>query len=81
MKNIIIFYLKIFIFGGKIFSICEYACFRNGMCDLPKVYKFTFLLVFSVEMAPKTKGGKERRSKKENVNPSQGGRTVMVRSP
>ena len=33
---------------------------------VPKVYKFTFLLVFSVEMAPKTKGGKEKRSKKEN---------------
>ena len=23
------FYLKFFIFGGKVFSIIEYACFRN----------------------------------------------------
>ena len=29
MKNIRIFYLKIFIFGGKIFSTFEQACFRN----------------------------------------------------
>ena len=30
MKNILIFYPKIFIFfGGKIFSILEWACFRN----------------------------------------------------
>ena len=34
----------------------------------------------STEMAPKTKGGKGKRSKKEKVDPSQGGRTVMVRS-
>ena len=25
------FYLKIFIFGGKIFSIFKQACFRNGV--------------------------------------------------
>ena len=30
MKNIRMFYLKIFIFGGKIFSVFEEACFRNG---------------------------------------------------
>ena len=29
MKNIRIFYLKSFIFGGKIFSIFEKACFCN----------------------------------------------------
>ena len=28
-NNIRIFYLNIFIFGGKIFSIFEWACFRN----------------------------------------------------
>ena len=31
MKNIRTFYLKTFIFGGKIFNIFELACFRNGM--------------------------------------------------
>ena len=46
-----------------------------------KVYNFRFLLVFSVKMAPKTKGGQGKRSKKENVDQSQGGRTVMVQSP
>ena len=36
MKNIRIFYLKIFIFfSGKIFSIFEKACFRNGIYSLP----------------------------------------------
>ena len=46
---------------------------------VPKVY-FTFLLVLLVEMAPKTKVGKGKRSKKENVDPSQGGCMVMVHS-
>ena len=35
--------------------------------------------VFSVEMAPKAKRGDGKRYKKENVYPSQGGCTVMVR--
>ena len=48
---------------------------------VPKVYNFTFLLVLSVKMALKTKGGKGKRSKKVNVYLSQGGRTVMMRSP
>ena len=31
MKNIRVFYLKIFsVFGGEIFYIFEKACFRNG---------------------------------------------------
>ena len=59
------------------------------MCDrrvvlgirVPKVYNFIFLLVLSVEMTPKTKYRKGKRSKKENVDQSQGGRTVKVRSP
>ena len=60
-----------------------------GLCDRfvvlgirePKVYNFTFLLVFEVQRAPKTKGGMGKRTKKKNVDPSQGGRTAMVRSP
>ena len=31
MKIIRIFYLKLFIFGGKIFSIFETACFRDAL--------------------------------------------------
>ena len=47
---------------------------------VPKIYNFTFLLVLSVKMALKSKGGKGKRYKKVNVYLSQGGRTVMVRS-
>ena len=32
-SNIRIFYLKIFIFGGKIISVFEKACFRNVSTD------------------------------------------------
>ena len=35
-----------------------------GIC-VPNVYNFAFLLVLSVEMAPKTKGRKGKRSKKD----------------
>ena len=31
MKNISFFLLKVFIFGGKILNIVEWACFRNGV--------------------------------------------------
>ena len=31
MKYIRVFYLKIFIFGGKFFCIFELACFHNGL--------------------------------------------------
>ena len=34
MKNIRSFYLKIFIFGGEIFSIFEKACFRNNILHI-----------------------------------------------
>ena len=30
MKNVRAFHLKFLVFGGEIFSIFEYACFRNG---------------------------------------------------
>ena len=45
------------------------------------MYSVTFLLELSVEMTPETKGGKGKRCKKENIDPSQGGRTLMMRSP
>ena len=32
------FYLKIFIFGGRIFSIFELACFPNGCSSTLKFY-------------------------------------------
>ena len=35
MQNIRIFYLKILFFGGKILSIFEHACFRNGIWRYP----------------------------------------------
>ena len=64
------------------------ASVRRPLCNsvvlgirVPKVYNFTFLLVLSVEMPPETKGRKGKRSKKENVDPSQVGHTVRVRSP
>ena len=34
MKTIRSFYLKIFIFGGEIFSIFEKACFRNNILHI-----------------------------------------------
>ena len=52
-----------------------------GRIRVPKVYKFTFLLGLSVEMAFKTKGGMRKRSKKGNVDISQGSCAVMVWSP
>ena len=55
------------------------------------MHTFTFLLVLSVKMAHKTKGGKANRDQKdlrpdsgknlENVDPSQGSRTVIEWSP
>ena len=32
------FYLKVFIFGGKVFSIFEYACFHNGWFSNCPIY-------------------------------------------
>ena len=59
-------------------SLCS---FGHSCTKSVHLYNFTFLFVLSVEMTPKTKSGNGRRYKKENVDPSQGGRTVMVRSP
>ena len=69
-------------YGGRaqmVRWLCDYRVVLGTR--VPKAYNFIFLLVLSVEMAPKTKVGKWKRSKKENVNTSQGGRTVIVRSP
>ena len=37
MKKISEFLSEFFIFGGKIFSIFEWACFRNGTVERVKV--------------------------------------------
>ena len=51
------------------------SCSYGHSCT--KVTNSTFLLVLSVKIAPKTKGGKGKRSKMDNVEPSQGGRTAV----
>ena len=48
MKNIRNFYLQIFIFGGKIFSILEQTCFRNAYQirqGITKTYLYNFDLL------------------------------------
>ena len=50
-------------------SLCSFCI------HVQKVYNHISACVVG-EMAPKTKGGKGKRSKKKNNDPSQGGRTV-----